>query len=251
MKSKKYILLLTAFLLVAGCASTEKRFNKGVEAEEQGEYLKAANFYVRVLEKEPGYEPAMDHLFTVGMIVIDNGMADALEMERRENFASAANQMDAIEGMWIRADRVGVSLSMPDDFEATRNSMEEQAFLQLIDQAETAAAAGRWNDSIVEYERAMERAEDPDRRARIEEAIGAVHLRWAETHLGLLRFKEAFDRAENAIQLLGPAHPISQQAIALQEQALLDGTRVIAFLPLGQTLSQLQNNLKERGEKFA
>ncbi|NND71061.1 MAG: hypothetical protein HKN43_05735 [Rhodothermales bacterium] len=235
MKLFKGLTGLLVVIMLAGCATTEKRFKKGVEAEERGDYFEAADYFIRVLQKAPDYQPAIDHLGSSGAAAIDQGMQTALDDERRGSFAAAADMMDRMESLAVRSGNVGVVLDLPDDFQAIRDSMEEQAFLQLIDQAETAAVEGRWNDAINEYERALDRTTDTERQARIEEAIGGVHLRWAESFLELERYRDAFARAEFTIERLGPGHPLSQQAMALQDQALIDGTRAIAFLPLGQT----------------
>ncbi len=234
MTLRKLSILFVLTLFVVGCGSTEKKFKRGVEAEERGEYLLAANYFITVLQKAPDYAPAVEHLETSGAAAIEFGVADARERERNADYAGAADILDQLADLTRRADQVGTRLILPDDFDALRDSLEEQAFNQLIAQAEAAVAAGRWNDALVEYERAIQRS-TPNQQANIEEAMAGVHVRWAESLMAQLRYQAAFGQAQYAIDALGISHPIGQQAMALQEQALIDGTRIVVFLPLGQT----------------
>ena len=39
-------------ILVAGCVSTQKRFEKGVTAKQEGKYEEAMDYFIKVLKKE-------------------------------------------------------------------------------------------------------------------------------------------------------------------------------------------------------
>lgn len=227
-------ILLLLVLSVTACGSTEKKFKRGVEAEERGEYLVAANYFITVLERAPDYAPAADHLETSGAAAIEHGVEDARDMERRSNYAGALDLLDQLADLVRRADRVGTTLYLPEDFNAMRDSLEEQAYHQLIAQARAAVEDGRWADAINEYNRAINRS-GPAQHEQIQENITEVHIMWAEDLAGQGRFRAAFERAQFAVDAYGTSHPLGQQAMALQEQALLDGTRIVAFLPFGQT----------------
>lgn len=226
--------LLFLVLSVTACGSTEKKYKRGLEAEENGEYLVAANYFITVLERAPDYAPAAEHLESSGALAIEHGIEDAREMERRSNYAGALDLLDQLADLVFRADRVGTSLYLPEDFEPMRDSLEEQAYHQLIAQARAAIEARRWGDAINEYRRAMDRT-SASQHEQIEESIAEVHIMWAEELASQARYQAAFHRAQHAIDSFGPSHPLGQQALALQEQALIDGTRMVAFLPFGQT----------------
>jgi hypothetical protein len=64
-----------------------------------------------------------------------------------------------------------------------------------------------------------------------------VHLKWAEDEVDRGHFRAGYERAGSTLALLGPDHPLSRRARALQADALDIGTQVAALLPLGPTQS--------------
>ncbi|MCH8963017.1 MAG: hypothetical protein IH820_17320, partial [Bacteroidetes bacterium] len=60
-------------------------------------------------------------------------------------------------------------------------------------------------------------------------------LQWAEYDFDREYYRAGFDRAQHAIDLLGPGHPLAERALAFQEDALASGTRFVAFLPFWRT----------------
>ena len=66
---------------MSGCASTQKRYDKAEDFELQGRYAEAADYYIKVLEKEPDWEGAPERLQETGnqAIVLFFEEADAAQ----------------------------------------------------------------------------------------------------------------------------------------------------------------------------
>ena len=229
-----FFLLLVS--LISGCASSEKLLERGVEAEEKGEYHRSATYYISVLEKEPDWEEAREGLMRVGTIAVDNLLDDANAKEDLGEFDEAISSLDKLDDLRTDALGVGVNLSVPSDYDSYRERLGQAAIVSLIRRGERAEENADWEEALETYARVQERytlSIDQDEEMRL--SIARVHMKWAEQDIQQGYYRSAFDRAGNAIGVLGEDHPRAGGAFDLQDQAIEEGTRFVAFLPVLQT----------------
>ena len=226
---------LGLMLVLAGCASTQKRYDKAEDLELQGRYAEAADYYIKVLEKEPDWEGAPERLQEAGnqAVILFFDEADAAQAEG--NYDAALDALDRLDALRDAADRVGVTLAVPDGYATFRNDVVKSAIAAFIDRAEEAERAGDWDEALRAYDRAAAYTDDPEQRARLTTAQAEVHLSWAEYEFDLEHFRAGFDHAQHAFDIVGPGHPVAEHALAMQATALEAGTRAVAFLPFWRT----------------
>lgn len=230
------LLLLGAILIAAsGCVSTQKRYEKALDREARGQYAEAAALYVKVLQREPHREEARTRLRDVGARAIDACLREAEAAERAAAYEQALRALDRLDALRARTATVGVRLPAPDAYTAYRKTLTEGAYASVVRQGEGAEQAGRWTDALHAYERAGRYASTEAQHTTVTEARARVFVRWGEQELARRRYRSAYAQAEQAAVLLNAAHPLRARARALQEVALEQGTRVVAFLPLWRT----------------
>lgn len=223
-------------LWALACASAQKRFQQGLEFEEQGRYPEAAFYYAEALRKEPGLEPARVRLRETG----PRAIADLL---RRAETAEATGQFEEAAGDFLRVDRllresaaVGVALVAPDGYATRRRSALDRAIASTLDAGGAARARGRWSDAIAAYGRAAERYDPgPAQQASLAQATFDAWLSWAEAEAASGHYRTAYVRAQQAIEVPGIAGRDAARARQLQATAIARGSRHVAALPLDAT----------------
>ncbi len=229
------LICLAALLWMIGCASTQKRYDKAEDLELQGRYAEAAEYYIKVLEKEPDWEGAPERLREAGnqAVVLFFDEADAAQAEG--NYDGALRALDRLDTLLDAAADVGVTLDVPDGYAQFRDDVIKSAVASFIDRAERAERAGDWDAALRAYQRAADYTSDPEQRAQLTASQAEVHLRWADYDFGRAYYRAGFDHAQVAIDLVGPTHPVAERARAMQATALEAGTRAVAFLPFWRT----------------
>ena len=227
--------LLGLMLILAGCASTQKRYDKAEDLEVQRRYAEAAQYYIKVLEKEPEWEGAPERLREAGNQAIALFFDEADAAQAEGNYAEALRVLDRLDALRDAAEDVGVTLDVPDDYASYRDELTESAIEVFLARAERAVQIGDWDEALHAYERAAYYTDDPEERAELTRLQADVHLRWAEYDFGHEHYRAGFDRAQHALDLIGPGHPLAERALAMQATALEAGTRAVAFLPFWRT----------------
>ena len=238
------LLGLMALVWLTGCVSTQKRYDKAQDLEAQGRHAEAAEYYIKVLEKEPDWEGGSERLREAGnqalLLLFDE--ADAARLDG--DYDEALRRIDQFEALRDAARSVGVTLDVPADYAAFRDAVTESAIAAFIAEAERAERAGDWNDALAAYEKATAYTTNPDQRDDLVRRQADVHLRWAEYDFDREYYRAGFDHAQHALDLVGPDHPLAEHAVAMQATALEAGTRAIAFLPFWPTPSVRQKGRK-------
>ncbi len=232
----KSLALGLTMLLFAGCASSGKLLEKATEAEEQGRYKQAAAYYIGVLEKQSDWDDLRDDLMRVGTIAVDNLLEKANEQEETGDFDDAITSLNELDDLKADAMGVGVNLSVPPDYEEYKEQLSEAAILSLIRKGERAEEEGEWEDALEIFELVTKKynlSVDQDEEMLLSRA--RVFGKWAEQDIEQGRFRRGFDRAADAIDVLGEDHPRAGAAFDLQDRALDEGTRFVGFLPIWQT----------------
>jgi len=229
------LLCFAVLLILAGCASTQKRYDKAQDLEAQGRYAEAAEYYIKVLDKEAAWEEAPERLREAGNRAVAFFFDEAEAARFEGNYDAALRALDRLDDLRADAAGVGVTLDAPENYVAYRQELVQTAVEDLLRRGQRAEQAGDWREALDTYERAARYTDDPDRLAEFARLQANVHLHWAEYDFDHEYYRAGFDRAQHAIDLLGPRHPLAERARAFQEDALASGTRFVAFLPFWRT----------------
>lgn len=225
---------LALSILLAGCVSTQDRYERALALDAEGRHADAVRYYARVLDREPAYADARARLEAAGALAVARALERAEAAEGVGDYEAAVRALDDLDAVRRTAAGVGVALDAPADLDVYRAGLTDEAYLALVRRGEAEEARGRWREALRAYDRADERyAHAPGARAELDRARVRVYLRWAEDELGDRRYRAAYDRAADALALAGPE--AAAHAEALQAEAVAAGTRGVAFLPLGMT----------------
>lgn len=231
-------LLVGSLVLVAasGCTSTKERFEKGVELEERGRYEEAAQYYIRVLNDDSGYDEARVRLAEIAPAIVDARMEDAARKTSANLFVEAYDTYVSLESFLQQCRFVGVEVAEPEGLEDLKYAADRRAFEQLMTRAAGATADGDFARAIQAYERARTWASiTEEQRLAIDAEVARVEYIWALRLAEGGEYRAAFDHAAAGLALVAPNTDLHRELALLQERALADGSVVVAFLPLGQT----------------
>lgn len=228
-------LFLSLLIVVAGCVTTQDRYEKAQDLTAEGRYVEAARYYVRVLEAEPDWPEARGELEAVGARAVDTLLDEAETLAAEERYEDAVATLDMLDDLRADTEAVGVELTVPEDYADYRASLIRTAADVLIEEGAAAEETGDWANAADAYDRARTYVTSEKRLTLLKEAQARVLLRWSEDELAQNQYRAAYERAAEIADLIGPEHPIRQKAAALQNTAIEEGSRVVAFLPLGRT----------------
>ena len=227
------LLFLALLAVAAGCVSTQKRYEKGVRLQAEARYAEAARYYVKVLEKEPDWEDARARLEAVGGRAIDGFLEEAERAEEEGRYEAAAEALDRLDGLRADAEAVRVPLPMPSGYDAYRAAVTDAALADVLRRAERAEREGDWADALEAYRRAQSQyALSEGEAADLDRRQADVLLRWSEEELERGRYRAAFDRAGEAVEIVGSEGRVGRAARRLQDAAVVAGTRHVAWLPV-------------------
>lgn len=226
------VLLLAGMLLTAGCVSIEKRFERAVTYEEQGDYIRAAKYYLDVLEREPDMKSAREGLTRTGTIAVSNYMDMAREKEDAGAFDDAIKVLNELDEFRNDASDAGVELPVDANYAQYREGLENAAIDSLIEQGRKAEQRGNWEEALSLYERVLNDYEiDIEQTETINLARANVHVQWGLQDIDRYYHRSAFERGARALDILGESHPRAITAIELQDRAIAEGTRYVTFFP--------------------
>lgn len=110
---KKTLLLLSAILFIAGCAS--KRYTKkAVKFEEAGLYEDAAEYYYQAVKKKDSNVDAKLGLRKTGQITLDRKLADFTQAYKQTDYKKAVYNYLEAEKYYNKIKLVNVDLDFPD-----------------------------------------------------------------------------------------------------------------------------------------
>lgn len=228
------VLLLSLALLLAGCVSTQDRYEKAQNLSAEGRYVEAVRYYVRVLEEEPDWTEARDELEAVGQQAVSQLLDEAEALAAEGHYEDAVAALQTLDTLRPATEDVGVTLTVPEDYAEYRAKLIRTAADALIEEGRAAEKAGEWSDAVEAYERAQEYV-SVERQALLEEALARVLLHWGEEELAHHHYRSAYERVARIADLVDADHPLQRKAAALRDTAIERGTRVVAFLPLWRT----------------
>ena len=132
MKTNQIALVaLTALLCVTlfSCASAKKRFEQGLDLEQEGQYVEAAKRYIQSLQRDPDQPVARERLEAVGPEAVSMLLAEATAYTETHTPVEAADVYYELDALVADAAGVGVDLGLPDDYMSQR----ETALAKAVD----------------------------------------------------------------------------------------------------------------------
>ncbi|HEY0154698.1 MAG TPA: hypothetical protein VGB92_21975 [Longimicrobium sp.] len=220
-------------LVLAACASAEKRMNQGMALEQRGRPADAAERYIDALKKDPSLTTARARLQETGDRAVQEAISESAALAAGGRPAEAANTLLRLDELGRDAAAVGVRLTMPADYAQRRRATFDRAIDDAIAYAERAEGSGGFDEAVSRLERAGRWEPGPGQRAGLDRARFEAQLGWAEAGLRAGQYRDAHERARAAAALFGRESPEASRALALQEEALRRGTLRVAILPVG------------------
>ncbi|HEX8242264.1 MAG TPA: hypothetical protein VF541_02165 [Longimicrobium sp.] len=222
---------LAAAAVLAACASAGKRYEQGVQAEQQGRPADAAERYIQALKKDRNLAEARARLQQVGDQAVAEFLRDADAAEQAGRAPDAADALGRLDALRADAASVGVQLTAPADYAARRRATFDRASDVAIAQADAAVQRRDYAEAVRWLERAGRQWEPgPAARGRLDRARYEALYGWAQGEMQAGRYRSAFDRAAQAAALGGMDNG---QAASLQREALRRGTVRVAIFPVG------------------
>jgi len=112
---KKTLLLLSAILVIAGCAS--KRYTKkAVKFEEAGLYEDAAEYYYQAVKKKDSNVEAKLGLQKTGQITLDRKLDDFMRSYKQNDYKTAVYNYLESEKYYKKVKEVNVNLDFPEHY---------------------------------------------------------------------------------------------------------------------------------------
>ncbi len=220
----------------AGCASAGKRYDQGIEAEQRGQYIEAANRYIDALEKDRNHAEARTSLRQVAPKAVDQYLGRVELALASGQPTEAAEEYRGLGTLAREAAGVGEPLPLPDDYHSSRRSIFDAAIAYLIEQGAAAEDAGQWSSAKRAYDRADRYHPDPEQAEVLLDGLINTHLGWCESDIYGGRYRSAVQHADQAIAMSGgPESPIVPRALELRAEAIDLGTIVVAITPTWRT----------------
>lgn len=230
--------LLLPLALATACASAGDRLNEGIQLQAQGRYLEAVYRYADAVDRDSELLEARERLVAAGDTAIRSAMDDADDLERRGNPVAAARLYRDLDQMMARVRQVGMRIDPPADYTQIRRAIFDNAIGWQMVRGDEAADQGRWAEAQSYYAGAREAFLEPA-RMHVEESYDAetrVLLEWADVELGDGRPRRAHELAQEALSVRSsPARDVVLRVRELQDQALREGSVVVAVLPVTAT----------------
>lgn len=250
------VLLLSAVWLFSavGCVSTEDRLNRAGDARDRGDFAAAANEFLRVLSDERDNAEARSGLERTGPQAVASLWAEAQRDDAAGSYLSALSGLSSLENMITKAAGFGITLSSPGDIAGFQSRLQTSAIDQSITEAKALMSAGQPDRAASEMVALQSRF---DLGARLPEVAKIQAEAELASAAGLMRSgkpRAAWERAGMAIATLGSVpSPVRQNAEALREEALREGTRHLAIVPFWrtETFSQMASELLRSDLNYA
>lgn len=221
-----------ALLLLAACATAQKKFEEGRTLEERGRASDAAARYVEALKKDPSLAEARARLRETGTRAVGDYLREADAARAAGRADDAADDVLAMEALVRGASGVGVPLDVPADWETRRRETLDAAISAALAAGSSAAGRAEFDQAVRGYERAAGRYQPSHaQRTALDRARHDALLGWAESEAARGAFRSAYERAGLAVAALADSGS-ALRARQLRADALRRGTREVAALPV-------------------
>lgn len=245
MRQARWMLFGMSVVLLAGSAGcgggAAARLDRGLTQEAEGEILQAALSYISALERDLTLQEASARLEGLSPVLAEAWDGSVKEFLARENPLGAADVTLVMDQIVARAPGVGAFVPLPPGWDRQRRQVLDMGLDAALEQAESAAGAGRWGDGIQALSRAMERYEPTDKHSgELSDRWTDYLLGWAEADLQAGRAQAALGRFEEARGRLDWEDPRVDTAERGRSRAIDAATTRVAFLPVLSTEQALR-----------
>jgi hypothetical protein len=224
--------LLCVLIAAGACVSAEKRVDQGIRLEQSGRPAEAARRYADALRRDPSLTDARARLQESGDRAVEELLGQAQAVPPQEG----ADAFVEVDDLLRVSGAVGVTLRVPEDYDRLRRDAFDRAIDSAIRMAGDAAARGDFDAAASRLARAAGRWEASEtQRTTIARARFDLLVDWADASLQRGEYRAAHQRAQQAIDLLGPGSPNAPRAMDVQAEALRRGTIRLAVLPAAVT----------------
>jgi hypothetical protein len=227
---------------LAACASAGKRYEQGLQMEQQGRPVDAAQRYIQALKKDRSLVDARARLQQSGDQAVLDFLNEAGADEQAQRPAEAADALGHLDALRADASSVGVQLAVPADYAMRRSATFDRATDQAVREASSAVQRRDFGEAVRWLDRAGRQWEPgPAARGRLDRTRYDALFGWAQAEMQAGRYRSAFDRAGQAATL---GLDGDGMAGSLQREALRRGTVRVAIFHVG-TLPNTRNRLPD------
>ncbi len=219
--------LALLLVLIAGCASAEGAYHDGMDLEVSGDYVAAADAYIRALERDPDLPNVSGRLAVAGREAVQRWVASA----RALGPVGAADAYLAADALIARARGVGVDLDRPRSFPADRDAALRIAVDALQADADDALAVGDFAASLRALGRARAYRPSAEQQRALDASARAAHAGWAEADYAAGHYRSAYGRVQSALRMYAPGDPAAEPVLDLLDDIVVAGTVVAAVFP--------------------
>lgn len=201
--------VLSALLLLAGCSSSKKAYNKARELEAAGLYVEAVQYDLRALRDNPDFKEARLHLKKVAPRAYEELLERCRRLEAARDWDQAAAEYERLDGLLRGMHRYGVVLETI-DVEERLQWVRRQAAQKHFARAERLFQQGHWQKAGNAYLKAHAYVDNYN--GALEKAL-AAYLRLGDERLRAREFKPAIKAYERILEI-APNHPDVRKRLA-------------------------------------
>ncbi len=216
--SVRTVFALVLFSLLAACASAEKSFNEASEAEAQGRWETAAQWYIDALRRDSEYPGARAKAQETGNRAIERYLDVIGGLESAGRFERALQEYQKIDRLVDQAASVSVVLATPADYIARRRGTMDKAIEEAFAAADRLATDRRWRDAAAAYRRAESRYDlSPKQRDRARAGRFGALMGAAKTAVDAGRYEDADAVLAEALAVYAAGAAEAKPAVELRE----------------------------------
>jgi len=237
MKRLTLSILVVAPLLLLGCASAQRQYERGMELEVQGRFADAARYYADAIKRKPDLNSMVrGRLRESGRQAIEAYVADARIHHQAARHVDAADRYRDADAIIEIGLSVRETIVVPARYGEDRRAAFDRGIEELLAEGDAARAQKRYEAAITHFQRA--RRYDPDREQteELQDAIAVCRVDWSRWLLDNGRYRQAFEVA--GAGLAGPSR-FTNDFGQVQAEALTLGSARLAALPIQRSTADL------------
>jgi tetratricopeptide (TPR) repeat protein len=238
------VLAAVPLLLLLGCSSAQRQYERGMELEVQGRFAEAARYYAQAIRRDPDLNTMVrGRLRESGRQAIEAFVADARHHHREDRHVDAADRYREADAVLEIGRSVGERIVVPAHYDEDRRAAFDRAIATLLADGDGARAHGEFEAGIAHYQRALRYDPDRDQSAELHDAIAVTRVDWSGWLVDHGHYRLAFEIA--AAGLAAPGR-FAADFRRLQDEALARGSTRLAALPI----QRLSGNLPDLPQRF-
>lgn len=212
--------LVAAWTTVSGAAATDFDLESAAKAERQGDSVRAAEAYLRVLRLQPGHRKARSGLDRVALPAVEVRFAASSELENATRFADAHDELLRARDLARRLTEAGALQPGAVDLQPIFDRLTEHWIEDLDREATQAYREGLWSAAITDLARIEELRPGSERNR---ERLVDAWTQWGRSDIEAGRYRAAAERFAAASAVPGRRRDLSaRRAGAILERLATD-----------------------------